>query len=154
MGYALFLARKLSLQTKKNNYNMQLMQLNREQERLTNQIAQNRQKNNKIDAAQSTGSSVLGIAGTVGGFILGGPIGAGIGSAVAGGVGNLVNGAIDQGQEAQQQIQEAQLTAKQNQIDTEKARLETLIQAADDELKQINQSIKSSIENSTPSYVC
>lgn len=153
MGYALFLARKMSLQTKKNNYNMQLMQLNREQERITNQVAQNRQKNNKIDAAQSTGSSVLGVVGTVGGFLLGGPIGAGIGSAIASGVGNIANKAIDQGQEAEQQMNEAQLTAKQNQLDTEKARLETLIQAADAELKNIDQSMKSAIENSTPSYV-
>ena len=153
MGYALFLARKLSLQTKKNNYNMQLMQLNREQERLTNQIAQNRQKNNKIDAAQSMGQTLLQIGGTAAGAYFGGLTGAQMGSELGSYAGKFVNGAIDQGQEAQQQIQEAQLTAKQNEIDTEKARLETLIQAADDELKQINQSMKSAIENSTPSYV-
>ena len=78
MGYALFTARKMSLQAKVNQYNLQLMQISNKETELTQKTARMQQAHNRIDAGQNAGSFLAQIGGAVGGFVLSGcnPVGA------------------------------------------------------------------------------
>ena len=49
MGYALFTARKMSLQSKVNQYNLQLMQIANKETELTQKTARLQKRNNRID---------------------------------------------------------------------------------------------------------
>lgn len=153
MGYALFTARKMSLQSKVNNYNLQLMKINNRLEQLTNKSAAHTQKNNKINAAQNTGSTVAKVGGTIAGFILGGPIGAMAGNAIGSVGSKVINAGIDKGQEMSDEVFQNKMAAEQSQLDTEKQRLTTLINAASQELNEVTEQEKNAIKNSTAGYV-
>ena len=153
MGYALFTARIMSLQAQKNQYNLKLIQLNDKQNELTNKTTRMQNKNNKIDATQNKASLAGSAIGTIGGFILGGPAGAAIGNLAGNAITSLVNGGIDAGQESAKKYEQAELARQQQEIDTEKQRLETLLQAADQELQELKNQQKTAIKNATPSYV-
>lgn len=153
MGYALFTARKMSLQAKVNDYNAQLMKISNEETRLANQTAARQQVKNCVDNAQSTGSSVAKIGGAILGFATGGLIGASIGSSIGGAVAGIANAGIDQGQSMADEAYNAQMTAKQKALDTEKQRITTLLNAAQNELQQVEKAEESAIKNATPKYV-
>ena len=82
MGYALFTARKMSLQAKVNQYNLKLMQLANKETELTNKTTLRQTLNNSVDKAQSTAN----LACNIGDLFTGGAT-----SAVAG----VANFAID-----------------------------------------------------------
>ena len=136
MGYALFTARKMSLQAKVNNYNYKLMQLENEKTKLTNKIMDKQMRNNAIDSAQNMGS----VAATL--------FGGGIGSGVSG----IINKVIDKKQDQVAQVEDAALVAKQQQIDTMKQKYETLLKQAETELQKVEQAEDKAIERSTPKY--
>jgi len=134
MGYALFTARKMSLQAKVNDYNAKLMQLSNEETRLANQTANRQQMKNAIDNGQMVGGMVANMTGH-------------------GLFGQLINGGIDALQSQSDDAYAAQMNAKQKQIDTEKQRLTTLLNAAQNELQQVEKAEESAIKSSTPKYV-
>ena len=153
MGYALFTARKMSLQSKVNQYNLQLMQIANKETELTQKTARLQKRNNRIDAAQNKGSAVAKIGGTIVGGVFGGILGAGIGSSLGEGFGDLANSAIDKGQQAYTEYQETELARQQQELDTEKQRINTLLNAAQNELQQVEKAEESAIKSSTPQYV-
>lgn len=153
MGYALFTARKMSLQSKVNQYNLQLMQIANKETELTQKTARLQKRNNRIDAAQNKGSAVAKIGGTVLGGVFGGILGAGIGSSLGEGFSDFANSAIDQGQQAYTEYQETELARQQKELDTEKQRLNTLLSAAQNELQKVEEAEESAIKSATPKYV-
>ena len=144
MGYALFTARKMSLQAKVNDYNAQLMRISNEEDRLTNQTAANQQKTNIATSFAGT----LGTIGTIGGAIFGGVGGAQLG----GSIGGLLGKGITDGASAKQQIQQNKLAAQQKQLDTEKQRINTLLTKAQKELESVEKAEESAIGSATPKY--
>ena len=137
MGYALFTARKMSLQSKVNQYNLQLMKLSNEETKLSQQTALRQQVNNSVDSAQSVGSLAAGL------------FGGGAGSLVSG----VANFAIDRVQSKADEAYQTQLAAKQQAIDTEKQRLTTLLNAAQAELQNVEKAEGEAIKSSAPQYV-
>nr|MCR5260956.1 hypothetical protein [Candidatus Gastranaerophilales bacterium] len=127
MGYALFTARKMSLQAKVNDYNAKLMQLSNEETRLANKTAARQQVMNAIDNGQNTGSFLA--------KLLGGTSG----SLISTGANFLIDGMQSKSDDAYA----AQMNAKQKQIDTEKQRLTTLLNAAQQELQQVEKAEES-----------
>lgn len=140
MGYALFTARKMSLQAKVNQYNLKLMQLANKENELTNKTALRQTINNSVDKAQSTAN----LACNIGDFFTGGAT-----SAVAG----VANFAIDTIQNKSDEAYQTQLAAEQQKIDTEKQRINTLLNAAQNELQQVEKAEQSAIKSATPQYV-
>ena len=161
MGYALFTARKMSLQAKVNQYNLKLMQIENEKNKITEQTSRLQQKNNRIDAGQQTGAKTASIGGrilgAVAGFALGGVAGVGIGSSLGGAVGDTfgdgANKVVDGIQEVNTQAQQRALAAKDQQLDTERQRLNTLLTAAQAELKTVEEQETKAIESSSPKYM-
>ena len=135
MGYALFTARKMSLQAKVNDYNAQLMKLSNEETKLANQSAARQQLRNSVDNGQSAGSLLANL-------IPGGKI-----------VSTIANFAIDSAQSKSDEAYSMQMNAKQKAIDTEKQRITTLLNAAQNELQQVEKAEESAIKSSTPKYV-
>ena len=72
MGYALFTARKMSLQAKVNQYNLKLMQIANKETELTQKTARMQQAHNRIDAGQNSGSMLAQIGGGIAGLVLSG----------------------------------------------------------------------------------
>ena len=136
MGYALFTARKMSLQAKVNQYNLQLTKLSNQETQLANEAALRQKATNAVDKAQSVGSLVGSFFGPVGNIVSG-----------------VANFAIDSVQNKADEAYQTELAAKQQQIDTEKQRLTTLLNAASNELQQVEKAEEQSIKNATPSYV-
>ena len=137
MGYALFTARKMSLQAKVNQYNLQLMKLSNQETQLANQSALRQKATNAVDSAQNAGAFAASLVGGSIGTLIGG----------------VANFAIDSIQNKSQEAYQTELAAKQQQIDTEKQRLTTLLNAASNELQQVEKAEGEAIKNSTPSYV-
>lgn len=140
MGYALFTARKMSLQAKVNQYNAQLMQLSNKETELTNKTTLRQRVNNSVDKAQGTAN----LACNVGDLFTGGAT-----SLVAG----IVNFGIDTMQNKSDEAYQTEIAAEQQKIDTEKQRLQTLLNAAQSELESVEKAEESAIKNATPSYV-
>ena len=92
-------------------------------------------------------------SGTLVGGVFGGILGAGIGSSLGEGFGDLANSAIDKGQQAYTEYQETELARQQQELDTEKQRINTLLNAAQNELQQVEKAEESAIKSSTPKYV-
>ena len=136
MGFALFMARKMSLKAKVNDYNLKLMQLTNLETKLANQQANIQQGANMV-------GTLTNLAPMIGAMF--GPAGM-----LAGGVaGKVVGGISDAAMRGQQQA----LAHKQKMIDTEKQRLTTLIQQASAELQSVEQAEGNAIKSSTPKYV-
>ncbi len=136
MGFALFMARKMSLKAKVNDYNLKLMQLTNLETKLANQQANIQQGANMV-------GTLTNLAPMIGAMF-------GPGGMVAGSVaGKVVGGISDAAMKGQQQA----LAHKQKMIDTEKQRLTTLIQQASAELQSVEQAEGNAIKSSTPKYV-
>lgn len=155
MGYALFTARKMSLQAKVNQYNLKLMQIANKETELTQKTARMQQAHNRIDAGQNSGSMLAQIGGGIAGLVLSGgnPAGAVAGYKLGGALGDGVNTLTDKAQSAARQYQETELARQQQELDTEKQRINTLLSAAQNELQQVEQAEESAIKSSTPKYV-
>lgn len=155
MGYALFTARKMSLQAKVNQYNLQLMQISNKETELTQKTARMQQAHNRIDAGQNAGSFLAQVGGAIGGFVLSGcnPAGAVAGYKLGGVAGDGINTLTDKAQSAARQYQETELARQQQELDTEKQRINTLLNAAQNELQQVEKAEESAIKSSTPQYV-
>ena len=153
MGYALFTARKMSLQAKINDYSLKLSQISNEQDKLTQQLAAKQQQTNTLT---NIGNS-LGTFGSVGGAVVGGILG-GIPGALAlgklgGGLGSAAGTGISNGATASQNMQQAQISAKEKQLDTEKLRIDTLLKKAQQELQSVEKSEETAIQSATPKYL-
>ena len=142
MGYALFTARKMSLQAKVNQYNLKLMQIANKENELTNKTAARQAVNNAVDKAQSIGTLACNIGDTFTG-------GTGALSTAA----SLINPAIDAGQNKSDEVYQTQLAAEQQKLDTEKQRINTLLTAAQKELTDVEKLEQTAIEKSSPKYV-
>ena len=160
MGYALFTARKMSLQAKVNQYNLKLMQIANKENELTNKTAARQAVNNAIDNGQNTaktaGSTLGTIAGGVVGGLIGGIPGALLGSTLgssAGEVVDLVNSGVDAGQNKAELAYQTEIAAEQQKLDTEKQRINTLLTAAQKELTDVEKLEQTAIQNSSPKYV-
>ena len=137
MGFAMFTARKMSLQSRVNDYNARLMELSNKENQIINRTAMMQQLGN-------VASSAGGLAGGLIGTFLGGPVG----SVVGGGIGNYLGQQIGNNGFAQ-----AKLNADQKKLDTEKQRLTTLLQKAQAELQQVEKAEEQAIKSGTPKYV-
>ena len=142
MGYALFTARKLSLTSKVNQMNAQLMSISQRQMDIANQIATKESANAlRTSATNAQAYSVFEAS--------------------------IKNG--DDATQAQATLDKSladnaakttlydveiqQLEARQTQIDLNKQNLETQLTAAQKELEAAEKAEESAIKNSTPSYV-
>lgn len=143
MGYALFTARKMSLQAKVNDYNAQLMKISNEETRLANQTAARQQVKNAVSSGVGIGSQLLslGVGMETGSMELGQLAGTGL------------KQAYNMGSSIGDEAYNAQMTAKQKALDTEKQRITTLLNAAQNELQQVEKAEESAIKSATPKYV-
>ena len=137
MGFAMFTARKMSLQAKVNDYNAKLMEISNKEEQLANRQAAFQQTTN-------TATDMFSMIGQVAGGIFGGPVG----SALGGGIGGMLGKAVGNSNGNQ-----AQLNAEQKKLDTEKQRLTTLLNKASNELQQVEKAEEQAIKSGTPKYV-
>lgn len=134
MGYALFTARKMSLQSRVNNLNAQLMQVQNQQMALADQrTAKQLQSDMKSANAQCRAASVFANGGSEAEYQ----------SAMAEiNKSNVMSDAEIQG-----------ITAKENALDTQREALETQLQAASAELENVKKAEESAIKSATPQYV-
>ena len=138
MGYALFTARKLALQSRVNNLNAQLMAISNQQNALTDQIT-NKQMMSDLRSAnaaanaysifQSSGQSDKDTA--------------------------TLQSTLAQNEKAKtmSNIEITNLQSKVNALDTTREALETQLNAASNELQQVEKTEESAIKNATPQYV-
>lgn len=138
MGYALFTARKLALQSRVNNLNAQLMAISNQQNALTDQIT-NKQMMSDLRSAnaaanaysifQSSGQSDKDTA--------------------------TLQSTLAQNEKAKtmSNIEITNLQSKVNALDTTREALETQLNAASNELQQVEKAEESAIKNATPKYV-
>jgi len=142
MGYALFTARKLSLTTRVNQMNAQLMSLSQRQMDLANQIATKESANAlRTNSANAQAYSVFAAAVESGGDTT--QAQAALNKTLSD---NSSKTAMDDAE-----IQ--QLEAKQTQIDLQRENLETQLNAAQQELEAVEKAEQSAIKSSTPGYV-
>lgn len=142
MGYALFTARKLSLTTRVNQMNAQLMSLSQRQMDLANQIATKESANAlRTNSANAQAYSVFAAAVEGGGDTT--QAQAALNKTLSD---NSSKTAMDDAE-----IQ--QLEAKQTQIDLQRKNLETQLNAAQQELESVEKAEQSAIKSSTPGYV-
>lgn len=138
MGYALFTARKLALQSRVNNLNAQLMAISNQQNALTDQIT-NKQMMSDLRSAnaaanaysifQSSGQSDKDTA--------------------------TLQSTLAQNEKAKtmSNIEITNLQSKVNALDTTREALETQLNSASNELQQVEKAEESAIKNATPKYV-
>ena len=138
MGYALFTARKLALQSRVNNLNAQLMAISNQQNALTDQIT-NKQMMSDLRSAnaaanaysifQSSGQSDKDTA--------------------------TLQSTLAQNEKAKtmSNIEITNLQSKVNALDTTREAFETQLNAASNELQQVEKAEESAIKNATPQYV-
>lgn len=138
MGYALFTARKLSLQARVNNLNAQLMSISNQQDALTNQIT-GKQTAANLRTANASANAY---------------------SIFANSSQSASDSATLQKTLAQNELAntlsntEIQgLQAKVNALDTARESLETQLNAASNELQAVEKAEESAIKNATPKYV-
>ena len=124
-----------------------------EETKLANQSALRQKMRNAADNGQNTGSVLAKVGGGIIGLALGGVAGAALGYKAGDGVSTIANAVIDGAQSKADDAYAAQMNAKQKAIDTEKQRLNTLLNAAQNELQQVEKAEESAIKSATPKYV-
>lgn len=152
MGYALFTARKLSLTSRVNQMNAQLMKISQQQMNLANEISKKEQANNL--ALSSKNNQALSV----------------FQSAVSGldasGDSNVYNKAFTEAQNAYNSalsqntvdstMSDADIDAlrdQDNMLDLQRESLETQLTAAQEELNAVKKAEGEAIKNATPTYV-
>lgn len=138
MGYALFTARKLSLQSRVNNLNAQLMSISNQQDALTNQItAKEMAKNLRSANATANAYSIFSKS-----------------SQSASDSATLQNTMAQNDLATTMSNAEIQgLQAKVNALDTTREAIETQLNAAQNELQSVEDAEQSAIKSATPKYV-
>lgn len=142
MGYALFFARKLSLTARVNGLNAQLMSISQQQMDLTNKIsAKQNAANLRTAVANNNAASIYTKALKNGGDTQAAE--ANYNEAVSS---NDLQNAIDN-------VEINNLNQQQTALDTQRKTLETQLNAAQNELSQVEKAEESAIKNSTAKYV-
>lgn len=142
MGYALFFARKLSLTARVNGLNAQLMSISQQQMDLTNKIsAKQNAANLRTAVANNNAASIYTKALKSGGDTQAAE--ANYNEAVSS---NDLQNAIDN-------VEINNLNQQQTALDTQRKTLETQLNAAQQELSQVEKAEESAIKNSTAKYV-
>lgn len=142
MGYALFFARKLSLTARVNGLNAQLMSISQQQMDLTNKIsAKQNAANLRTAVANNNAASIYTKALKSGGDTQAAE--ANYNEAVSS---NDLQNAIDN-------VEINNLNQQQTALDTQRKTLETQLNAAQNELSQVEKAEDSAIKNSTAKYV-
>lgn len=138
MGYALFTARKLALQSRVNNLNAQLMAISNQQNALTDQIT-NKQMMSDLRSANATANaySIFQKSGQSD-------------SDTA-----TLQSTLAQNEKTNtmSNIEITNLQSKVNALDTTREALETQLNAASNELQAVEKAEESAIKNATPQYV-
>ncbi len=142
MGYALFFARKLSLTARVNGLNAQLMSISQQQMDLTNKIsAKQNAANLRTAVANNNAASIYTKALKSGGDTQ--TAEANYNEAVSS---NDLQNAMDN-------VEINNLNQQQTALDTQRKTLETQLNAAQNELSQVEKAEESAIKNSTAKYV-
>jgi len=138
MGYALFTARKLSLQTRVNQLNAQLMSISNQQDALTTQITNKQMAANlRIANANANAYSIFANS-----------------SQSANDSATLQN-TLAQNELAttMSNIDIQNLQSKVDALDTTRQSLQTQLNAASNELSQVEKTEESAIKSATPKYI-
>ena len=142
MGYALFFARKLSLTARVNGLNAQLMSISQQQMDLTNKIsAKQNAANLRTAVANKNAASIYTSALKSGGDTQAAE--ATYNEAMSS---NDLQNAIDN-------VEINNLNQQQTALDTQRKTLETQLNAAQNELINVEKAEESAIKNSTAKYV-
>lgn len=138
MGYALFTARKMSLQTRVNQLNARLMSISNQQDALTQQIT-NKQLTNglRIASANCEAYEVFKNSSQSDSDLL------------------ELNSSLSNSELATQMsnFDIQALQSKVDVLDTARQSITTQLNAAQQELQQVEKAEESAIKNSTPKYV-
>ena len=138
MGYALFTARKLALQSRVNNLNAQLMAISNQQNALTDQIT-NKQMMSDLRSANATANAYSIFQGS--------------GQSDKDTATLQSTLAQNEKTKTMSNIEITNLQSKVNALDTTREALETQLNAASNELQQVEKAEESAIKNATPQYV-
>ena len=138
MGYALFTARKLSLQTRVNQLNAQLMAISNQQDALTQKIT-NKQIETNLKIANSNTKAYSIFAS----------------SSQSTADSTKLNKTLSDNELAStlSNVEIQGLQAKVDVLDTTRQSLQTQLTAAQNELSQVEKTEESAIKNATPKYV-
>ena len=138
MGYALFTARKLSLQTRVNQLNAQLMAISNQQDALTQKIT-NKQMETNLQIANSNTKAYSIFAS----------------SSQSTADSTKLNKTLSDNELAStlSNVEIQGLQAKVDVLDTTRQSLQTQLTAAQNELSQVEKTEESAIKNATPKYV-
>ena len=138
MGYALFTARKLALQSRVNNLNAQLMAISNQQNALTDQIT-NKQMMSDLRSANAAANAYSIFQG----------------SCQSDKDTATLQSTLAQNEKAKtmSNIEITNLQSKVNALDTTREALETQLNSASNELQQVEKAEESAIKNATPKYV-
>lgn len=138
MGYALFTARKLSLQTRVNQLNAQLMAISNQQDALTQKIT-NKQMETNLKIANSNTKAYSIFAS----------------SSQSTADSTKLNKTLSDNELAStlSNVEIQGLQAKVDVLDTTRQSLQTQLTAAQNELSQVEKTEESAIKNATPKYV-
>ena len=138
MGYALFTARKLALQSRVNNLNAQLMAISNQQNALTDQIT-NKQMMSDLRSANAAANAYSIFQG----------------SSQSDKDTATLQSTLAQNEKAKtmSNIEITNLQSKVNALDTTREALETQLNSASNELQQVEKAEESAIKNATPQYV-
>ena len=138
MGYALFTARKLSLQTRVNQLNAQLMAISNQQDALTQKIT-NKQMETNLKIANSNTKAYSIFAS----------------SSQSTADSTKLNKTLSDNELAStlSNVEIQGLQAKVDVLDTTRQSLQTQLTAAQNELSQVENTEESAIKNATPKYV-
>ena len=138
MGYALFTARKMSLQTRVNQLNAQLMAISNQQDALTQKITNNQMQTNLGIAKKNADAYSVFLKSDQGT------------SASA-----KLNKTLSDN-ELTSTLSNVQIQGLQSQVDildTARQSIQTQLNAAQQELSQVEKTEESAIKNATPKYV-
>ena len=138
MGYALFTARKMSLQTRVNQLNAQLMAISNQQDALTQKIT-NKQMETNLKIANSNTKAYSIFAS----------------SSQSTADSTKLNKTLSDNELAStlSNVEIQGLQAKVDVLDTTRQSLQTQLTAAQNELSQVEKTEESAIKNATPKYV-
>jgi hypothetical protein len=139
MGYALFTARKLALNTRVNNLNAQLMMVENQQEAITNKTTMKKYQS-QLETNKTMSSLYSDLA-----------------TATANGTdtSDIYQSIYDAQMKTSFTKEDAEiqtLTDESNALDTLRESLETQLKAAQNELESVEKAEESAIKSSTPSY--
>lgn len=152
MGYALFTARKLSLTSRVNQMNAQLMKISQQQQNLTNEISKREQANNLATTSKNRQAlSVFQEA--VSGLDASGD--SSVYNQAFTEAQNTYNSALSQNT-VDGMMSDAEIDSLRDQdtmLDLQRETLETQLTAAQQELESVKKAEESAIKSATPAYV-